>query len=195
MPKGLLFLSLTGQKANGHYDLFIPETHNPIPYKELPSRTRVVWNFRDDNIVIGPTRKRQPGLGINLDMFADDATLTLMGTAGHHHQRHNDSKATNPNLGSCANIFGMLGRYGKNGLGTLHVEDVAKFHLDEDWWKGYWRRQLPYYFPKANSYIDRGEYTLYYFEADVAVFDVLPLRELLGRYKLNQEEGKKPPDL
>ena len=205
--------------------------------KEHPSARIDLDMFADDavqfkvNCLAAPTRDDR-GVGDNVNLnktlleqllsaSKDGETLTLEDAAEHHHRRHNDSKATNPNfrfgnhgaicsLAQYANMFGMLGRLGKNGPGTLHVEDVKSFYLDEDWPKGYWRRQLPYYSPEANNYIDRmarhigyqierpyppDEHELYDVEGDVAVFDVLPPWELPDKYKPKEQERKKGSDL
>ncbi|EXA28548.1 hypothetical protein BFJ63_vAg18201 [Fusarium oxysporum f. sp. narcissi] len=200
--------------------------------KEHPGPRIDLDMFADDavqfkiNCLAAPTRDdRRVGDNVNLNKTLlkqllsaskDGETLIIEDTAEHHHRRHNDSKATNPNfrfgnsgaicsLAQYANMFGMLGRQGKNGPGTLHVEDVKKFYLDEDWPKDYWRRQLPYYSPEANSYIDRmarhigyqierpyppDDHNLYDVEGDVAVFDVLPPWKLPDRYKQQEQEQK-----
>ncbi|EEU33465.1 uncharacterized protein NECHADRAFT_89462 [Fusarium vanettenii 77-13-4] len=151
-----------GQKAIGHNDLFIPSPHNPVPYKEPFEWDEKVYYYEKTLGMITlklclalPAKSilacALTSISLTRNDRGDGETLTLEDTAEHYHRRHNDSKATNPNfrfgnngaicsLAQYANMFGMLGRYGKNGPGTLHVEDVKKFYLDEDWPKDYWRR-------------------------------------------------------
>lgn len=130
----------------------------------------------ETNCPAAPTRNdREVGdnVNMNLTLFeqfisasADGVVISLEEAAEHHHRRHNDSKANNPNfrfgnqgaicsLAQYGNMFGVLGRIGKNGMNTLYVEDVKKFYLDDDWPVGYARREMPFYSPEANSYIDR----------------------------------------
>ncbi|KAI2602752.1 Chloroperoxidase [Hypoxylon sp. NC1633] len=130
----------------------------------------------DINCPAAPTRNdRTLGDNVNMNMTLfeqllsvskDGVTLSFEDAAEHHHRRHNDSKANNPDfrfgnqmaicsLAQYGNMFGVLGRAGKHGLNTLFIEDVKKFYLDDDWPVGYARRELPYYSPEANSYIDR----------------------------------------
>ncbi|KAM0168783.1 hypothetical protein ACHAPF_010660 [Botrytis cinerea] len=119
-----------------------------------------------------------------LGFSKDGETLTLEDLAEHHHLRHNQSLAENSHFrfgnldAACAlyvfhyikqckglidimfraqyaNLVGMLGKIGKNGLLTLFVEDVRQFYVDEDLPIGYGRRQLPYYSIESNQYIDR----------------------------------------
>lgn len=54
-----------------------------------------------------------------------------------------------------ANIFGVIGRVGPNGLNTVFIEDLIALYVDEDLPPGYGRRELPYFSVEANSYIDR----------------------------------------
>ena len=54
-----------------------------------------------------------------------------------------------------ANLFGVIGRIGPNGLNTVFLNDLRRFYIDEDLPTDYGRRELPYYSPEANSYIDR----------------------------------------
>ncbi|KAI1324960.1 Chloroperoxidase [Xylariaceae sp. FL0255] len=137
----------------------------------------------DTNCPAAPTRNdRELGDNVNMNMTLfkqllsaskDGETLTLEDAAEHHHRRHNDSKLRNPefrfgnqgaicSLAQYGNMFGVLGRMGRHGLNTLYVEDVEKFYLDDDWPVGYARRELPFYSPEANSYIDRMAYHLGY---------------------------------
>ncbi|KAI1200182.1 Chloroperoxidase [Nemania serpens] len=130
----------------------------------------------DINCPAAPTRNdRELGDNVNMNMTLfeqlisvskDGVTLSFEDAAEHHHRRHNDSKANNPefrfgnqmaicSLAQYGNMFGVLGRAGKHGLNTLYLEDVKKFYLDDDWPVGYARREMPYYSPEANSYIDR----------------------------------------
>ncbi|KAI4861524.1 Chloroperoxidase [Hypoxylon rubiginosum] len=130
----------------------------------------------DINCPAAPTRNdRELGNNVNMNMTLfeqlmsvskDGVTLSFEDAAEHHHRRHNDSKANNPefrfgnqmaicSLAQYGNMFGVLGRAGKHGLNTLFVADVKKFYLDDDWPVGYARREMPYYSPEANSYIDR----------------------------------------
>ncbi|RYP54498.1 hypothetical protein DL768_000700 [Monosporascus sp. mg162] len=130
----------------------------------------------DTSCPAAPTRNDR-GLGDNVNMnmtffeqlisaSKDGVTLLFEDAAEHHHRRHNDSKANNPNfrfgnqtaicsLAQYANMFGVLGRAGKHGVNTLYVEDVKRFYLNDDWPMGYARREMPYYSPEANRYIDR----------------------------------------
>ncbi|KAH7303980.1 Chloroperoxidase [Stachybotrys elegans] len=173
-------------------------------------------NFADDavqfriNCPAAPTRNDR-GVGDNVNLnetlleqllsaSKDGVTLTVEDAAEHHHRRHNDSKATNPNfrfgyqgamcsLAQYANMFGMLGRMGVNGMTTLYVEDVRQFYLRDDVPEGYMRRQLPYYANEATLFMERmarhigytiprpipaNDRELYDVEGDVAIFDVLP---------------------
>ncbi|KAK6609000.1 toxin biosynthesis [Botrytis cinerea] len=128
------------------------------------------------NCPASPTRNdRELGDNVNMNMtllesllgFSKDGeTLTLEDLAEHHHLRHNQSLAENSHfrfgnldaacaLAQYANLVGMLGKIGKNGLLTLFVEDVRQFYVDEDLPIGYGRRQLPYYSIESNQYIDR----------------------------------------
>lgn len=137
----------------------------------------------DINCPAAPTRNdRELGDNVNINMTLfeqlmsvskDGVTLSLEDAAEHHHRRHNDSKANNPefrfgnqmaicSLAQYGNMFGVLGRAGKHGLNTLFVSDVKKFYLDDDWPVGYARREMPYYSPEANSYIDRMAYHIGY---------------------------------
>ncbi|KAI9690935.1 MAG: hypothetical protein M1822_008555 [Bathelium mastoideum] len=130
----------------------------------------------ETNCPAAPTRNdREIGDNVNMNMTlfeqlisasTDGVTISLEDAAEHHHRRHNDSKANNPNFrfgnqgaicsfAQYGNMFGVLGRAGKHGLNTLYVEDVKKFYLDDDWPVGYARREMPFYSPEANSYIDR----------------------------------------
>lgn len=137
----------------------------------------------DINCPAAPTRNdRDIGDNVNLNVTLleqllsaskDGVTLTVEDAAEHHHRRHNDSRANNPNfqfghqmalcsLAQYGNLFGMLGRIGKHGLNTLYVEDVKKFYLDDDWPVGYGRREMPYFIVEANSYINRMSHHLGY---------------------------------
>lgn len=128
------------------------------------------------NCPAAPTRNdRGMGDNVNINMtllesllsFSKDGeTLTIEDLAEHHHLRHNQSLADNPHfrfgnqgaicsLAQYANLVGILGKIGKNGLHTLFVEDVRQFYVDEDLPVGYGRRQFPYYSTEANEYIDR----------------------------------------
>lgn len=181
-------------------------------------------NLADDavqfiiNCPAAPTRNDR-GVGDNVNLnktllhqflssSKDGETITFEDAAEHHHRRHNDSKATNPNfhfgnsgavcsLAQYANMFGMITRQGKHGPGTLHVDDVRKFYIDEDWPTGYARRQLPYFSTEANLIMDRmarhigyeitrpfpaNDSEIYDVEGDVAVFDVLPPWKLPDKY-------------
>lgn len=53
------------------------------------------------------------------------------------------------------NLLGVLGTIGPNGLNTVFLDDLRTFYVDEDLPAGYGRRELPFYSPEANSYIDR----------------------------------------
>ena len=53
------------------------------------------------------------------------------------------------------NLFGVLGRIGPNGLNTVFLKDLCFFYTKEDIPPGYDRRELPFFSPEANSYIDR----------------------------------------
>ena len=57
-----------------------------------------------------------------------------------------------------SNIIGTLGRIRPNGLTTIFLEDLRTFYLDEDIPRGYARRELPFYSPEGQSYIDRMSY-------------------------------------
>ncbi|KAJ8127451.1 heme-thiolate peroxidase [Lasiodiplodia mahajangana] len=130
----------------------------------------------DINCPAAPTRSDRAlgdNVAINMTLFdqlisasKDGITLSIEDAAEHHHRRHNDSKANNPefrfgnqmaicSLHQYANMFGMLGRAGKHGLNTLFLEDVKTFYLEDDWPLGYARREMPYYSPEGNSYVDR----------------------------------------
>ncbi|KAI1271125.1 Chloroperoxidase [Xylaria sp. FL0933] len=127
----------------------------------------------DINCPAAPTRNDRE-VGDNLmSASKDGVTLSLEDAAEHHHRRHNDSKAHNPgfrfgnqmaicSLAQYGNMFGVLGRAGKHGLNTLYIADVKKFYLDDDWPVGYARREMPYYSPEANAYIDRMAYHIGY---------------------------------
>lgn len=54
-----------------------------------------------------------------------------------------------------ANIFGVIGRIGPNGLNTVFLEDLTVFFVKEDLPALYGRRELPFYSVEANGYIDR----------------------------------------
>ena len=128
------------------------------------------------NCPAAPTRNdRDIGENVNMNMTLftsllsfskDTTTLTLEDLAEHHHLRHNQSKISNPrfrygnrdaicSLAQYSNLIGILGRNGPNGLQTLFVEDVKTFYLDEDLPKQYERREMPFYSPEANAYMDR----------------------------------------
>ncbi len=49
----------------------------------------------------------------------------------------------------------MLGRNGPNGLQTVFVEDVREFYVREDLPVMYERREMPFFSPEANAYVDR----------------------------------------
>ncbi|KAI0189896.1 hypothetical protein F4808DRAFT_31909 [Astrocystis sublimbata] len=128
------------------------------------------------NCPAAPTRNdRILGDNVNLNktLFAqliaaskDGTTLSFEDAAEHHRRRrNNDSKPHNPAfrfgnkmaiclLARYGNMFGVLRRAGKHGLNTLYVEDVKRFYLEDDWPVGDARRELPYFSPEANSYID-----------------------------------------
>ncbi|EAW20647.1 putative toxin biosynthesis peroxidase [Aspergillus fischeri NRRL 181] len=146
---------------------YINRSGRNITYAELAHAVRKVWNFGDDNddlvqYVINcpaaPTRNdRAVGDNINLNMtlfetllsFSKDGeTLSLEDMAEHHHLRHNQSKAENPEFvfGSSAqytNMVGVLGKFGKHGRTTLFIDDVKTFYLDEDIPRNYERREAP----------------------------------------------------
>ena len=132
-----------------------------------------MWHMT--NCPAAPTRDdREIGdnVAINMTLFnalmassKDGETLTLEDAAEHHHLRHNQSRADNPDfrfgnqdaicsLAQYGNLFGVLGKLGKNGLTTLFLDDVRTFYLDEDLPAGYARREMPYYSPEANAFID-----------------------------------------
>lgn len=138
--------------------------------------------FNDDlvqyviNCPAAPTRNdRAVGDNINLNMtlfesllsFSKDGeTLSLEDLAEHHHLRHNQSKAENPNfvfgnqgaicsLAQYTNMVGVLGKFGKHGRTTLFIDDVKTFYLDEDIPRNYERREAPHYSPESNAMIDR----------------------------------------
>ncbi|MCJ1365644.1 hypothetical protein MMC16_004769 [Acarospora aff. strigata] len=88
--------------------------------------------------------------------------------AEHHHLRHNQSLADNAyfrfgNQDAASsllktqydNIFGVLGRIGPNGLNMVFLEDFRVFYTEEDNTPGYGRRELAFYSPEANTYVDR----------------------------------------
>ncbi|KAL9120963.1 MAG: hypothetical protein Q9187_002482 [Circinaria calcarea] len=138
--------------------------------------------FNDDkaqHVVNGPaapTRNdRELGENVNINMTLfnslvsfskDGVTLTPEDLAEHHHLRHNQSKRENPKfrfsnrdavtaLVQYSNLIGTFGRYGPNGPTTLFLEDVRTFYLAEDLPTAYQRRELPFYSPEANAYMDR----------------------------------------
>ncbi|KAI9039420.1 putative toxin biosynthesis peroxidase [Aspergillus affinis] len=139
-------------------------------------------NFNDDlvqyvvNCPAAPTRNdRAVGDNVNINMTLfesllsfskDGVTFTLEDLAEHHHLRHNQSKAENPNfvfgnqgaicsLAQYTNMVGVLGRKGKHGWTTLYVDDVKTFYLDEDIPKNYQRREMAHYSPESNAFVDR----------------------------------------
>ncbi|KAA8649467.1 uncharacterized protein ATNIH1004_002138 [Aspergillus tanneri] len=133
-------------------------------------------NFNDDlvqyviNCPAAPTRNdRAIGDNININMtlfesllsFSKDGeTLSLEDLAEHHHLRHNQSKAENPNF-----VFGNQGaiwKFGKHGRTTLFVDDVKTFYLDEDIPKNYERREIAHYSPESNAMIDRMSHHIGY---------------------------------
>ncbi|OJJ96371.1 hypothetical protein ASPACDRAFT_34759 [Aspergillus aculeatus ATCC 16872] len=146
---------------------YINRTGRNITYAELARAVRRVWNFGDDNddqvqYVINcpaaPTRNdRAVGDNINLNMtlfesllsFSKDGeTLSLEDMAEHHHLRHNQSKAENPNFvfgnqAQYTNMVGVLGKFGKHGRTTLFLDDVKTFYLEEDIPRMYERREAP----------------------------------------------------
>ncbi|KAG2025142.1 hypothetical protein GB937_002901 [Aspergillus fischeri] len=116
------------------------------------------------NCPAAPTRNdRAVGDNINLNMtlfesllsFSKDGeTLSLEDMAEHHHLRHNQSKAENPefvfgnqgaicSLAQYTNMVGVLGKFGKHGRTTLFIDDVKTFYLDEDIPRNYERREAP----------------------------------------------------
>lgn len=146
------------------------------------------------NCPTAPTRNdRELGDNVNLNItllesllsFSKDGeTLTMEDMAEHHHLRHNQSLADNPQFrfgnrdascslyvflggmrtcnfinifyrGQYANLVAILGRVGKHGLHTVFVEDVREFYMREDLPASYGRRQLPYYSIESMAYIDR----------------------------------------
>lgn len=138
--------------------------------------------FNDDkvqHIINGPAaptrndRELGDNVNINMTLFdslvsfsKDGVTLTLEDCAEHHHLRHNQSKLENPkfrfgnrdaitSLAQYSNLIAILGRNGPNGPTTLFLEDLRTFYLDEDLPAAYQRREMPFYSPEANAYMDR----------------------------------------
>ena len=87
-----------------------------------------------------------------------------------------------------SNIIGTLGRIGPNGLNTVFLEDLRTLYVDEDIPKGYTRRELPFYSPEGQSYIDRMSHHIGFQierpwpEGDQDGRDVEPL---VARYEMN----------